>query len=263
MRVCYFGIYSAAPVYPRNNNIIKGLREAGVVVDECRVSLEESHASRAAVVKSKARMLGFLVGLIKSYFSLFFRLRKLPRPDLFVVGHPGYFLQGFFIQIRTLVTRCTNPDGIDDDRIFFGHICGIQRQDVRPRIHAIGQQQHYFCLNGVSFEHSRSLGNCFSQVCHLSGHTDICFVKDLFNSTQIGRERGLDISTRSEKDETHSIPFSFLNKFVHYIFDGIPSPYFFSVSFPVFGCHAERDIGNNKKVTGGFNLHLRFSHKLR
>ncbi len=105
MRICYFGIYSVAPVYPRNNNIIRGLRETGVIVDECRVELEESFASRAAVARSPWRMAGFALGLLGSYARLFRRLRKMPRPDLFVVGHPGYFHLHLLKLIRSVFYR--------------------------------------------------------------------------------------------------------------------------------------------------------------
>lgn len=91
MRVCYFGIYSTAAVYPRNNNIISGLRQAGVSVDECRVELTESFADRAAVAQSKLRWFGFGMRLLGSYCRLGWKLARSPRPEVFVVGHPGYF----------------------------------------------------------------------------------------------------------------------------------------------------------------------------
>ncbi len=105
MRICYFGIYSTAPEYPRNNNIIQGLRKVGVTVDECRVKLEESFASRQRVAQSFLHMAIFLAKLILSYIRLLLRLRPLPRPDLFVVGHPGYFHLHFLKIIRGLFYR--------------------------------------------------------------------------------------------------------------------------------------------------------------
>jgi glycosyltransferase involved in cell wall biosynthesis len=105
MRICYFGIYSTAPEYPRNNNIIQGLRRLGVTVDECRVELEESFASRARVAQSFLQMALFLAKLILSYLRLLFRLTRLPGPDLFVVGHPGYFHLHFLKVIRGLFYR--------------------------------------------------------------------------------------------------------------------------------------------------------------
>ncbi|OGP56011.1 MAG: hypothetical protein A2V67_13785 [Deltaproteobacteria bacterium RBG_13_61_14] len=105
MRVCYFGIYSTGAVYPRNNNIIRGLRQAGVIVDECRVELTESFADRAAVAQSQLRMLGFGLRLLQSYLRLARRLLSLPRPDLFVVGHPGYFHLHFLRLCTRLVHR--------------------------------------------------------------------------------------------------------------------------------------------------------------
>lgn len=105
MRVCYFGIYSTAAVYPRNNNIIKGLRAAGVTVDECRVQIEESFASRAAVAQSFARMTLFLVKLVFSCLVLFIRLLRIPRPDVFVVGNPGYFHIHFLRLVRAVFFR--------------------------------------------------------------------------------------------------------------------------------------------------------------
>ena len=105
MRVCYFGIYSTGAVYPRNNNIIRGLRQAGVTVDECRVELTESFADRAAVAQSKLRMLGFGLRLLLSYLRLVRQLLSLPRPDLFVVGHPGYFHLHFLWLCTRLIHR--------------------------------------------------------------------------------------------------------------------------------------------------------------
>jgi glycosyltransferase involved in cell wall biosynthesis len=91
MRVCYFGIYSTAPVYPRNNNLIAGLRSVGVEVDECRVSLYESFEARARVADSPRAMLGFGWRLLASFVRLTRLFFEIPRPDVFVVGHPGYF----------------------------------------------------------------------------------------------------------------------------------------------------------------------------
>ena len=101
MRIVYFGIYSTGAVYPRNNNLIAGLRQNGVAVDECRVELSESFGERAAVAQSKWKMLGFGLRLLSSYFRLGRKLLALPRPDLFVVGHPGYF----HLHFLWLVTR--------------------------------------------------------------------------------------------------------------------------------------------------------------
>jgi glycosyltransferase involved in cell wall biosynthesis len=105
MRVCYFGIYSTGAVYPRNNSIIRGLREAGVTVEECRVELTESFAGRSAVAQSKLRMVGFGLRLLWSFFRLGGKLLRAPRPDLFVVGHPGYFHLHFLWLCTRLVHR--------------------------------------------------------------------------------------------------------------------------------------------------------------
>jgi len=105
MRVCYFGIYSTGAVYPRNNGIIRGLRQAGVTVEECRVELTESFAGRSAVAQSRLRMLGFGLRLLGSFFRLGAKLLRTPRPDLFVVGHPGYFHLHFLWLCTRLVHR--------------------------------------------------------------------------------------------------------------------------------------------------------------
>ena len=105
MRVCYFGIYSTGAVYPRNNSIIRGLREAGVTVAECRVALTESFAGRSAVAQSRLRMIGFGLRLLWSFIVLGLKLLRLPRPDLFVVGHPGYFHLHFLWLCTRLVHR--------------------------------------------------------------------------------------------------------------------------------------------------------------
>jgi glycosyltransferase involved in cell wall biosynthesis len=105
MRVCYFGVYSTGAVYPRNNSIIRGLREAGVRVEECRVELTESFAGRSAVAQSRLRMVGFGLRLLWSFFRLGGKLLRAPRPDLFVVGHPGYFHLHFLWLCTRLVHR--------------------------------------------------------------------------------------------------------------------------------------------------------------
>ncbi len=105
MRVCYTGIYSVAPEYPRNNNIIQGLRETGVTVDECRVELEESFTARAAVAQSFFKMALFAAKLAASYLKIILKLIRLPRPDMFVVGHPGYFHLHFIKLIRSIFFR--------------------------------------------------------------------------------------------------------------------------------------------------------------
>ena len=36
MRICFFGTYTIAEGYPVNRVLLKGLRQAGAVVEECR-----------------------------------------------------------------------------------------------------------------------------------------------------------------------------------------------------------------------------------
>ncbi len=91
MRICWFGIYSRRPVYPRNNNLIRALRSVGVEVRECRETLAESFAGRSAAARTFPGLLRFLGGLARTWVLLSVRLLRMPPPDLFVVGHPGYF----------------------------------------------------------------------------------------------------------------------------------------------------------------------------
>jgi len=76
-----------------------------VTVTECRVELTESFAGRSAVAQSKLRMIAFGLRLLWSYFRLGAKLIRTPRPDLFVVGHPGYFHLHFLWLCTRLVHR--------------------------------------------------------------------------------------------------------------------------------------------------------------
>lgn len=65
MKVCYFGIYN--PNYARNRQFIKGLRENGVEVIECRVEPTEKY----------------------KYWQLFRKHRQIQNYDLMIVGFRG------------------------------------------------------------------------------------------------------------------------------------------------------------------------------
>ena len=66
MKVCYFGIYD--PNNSRNRGLIKGLKENGLEVIECRVDAREKH----------------------KYWKLFKKHRKIQNYDLMIVGFPGH-----------------------------------------------------------------------------------------------------------------------------------------------------------------------------
>lgn len=66
MKICYFGIYD--PEYPRNKELIKGLKENGVELIECRVDPKEKN----------------------KYWKLFGKRGEIRNCDLTIVGFPGH-----------------------------------------------------------------------------------------------------------------------------------------------------------------------------
>lgn len=68
MKVCYFGIYN--PKYSRNVELIKGLKENGIEVIECRVDANEKN----------------------KHWKLFKKHGEIKKYDLTIVGYPGHSL---------------------------------------------------------------------------------------------------------------------------------------------------------------------------
>ena len=109
MKILYFGIYSKGIEYPRNNNLIRGLRLNGVNVVEVHFELAGSFQRRMDIVKNPLEFARFFLGLIASFIALTWKFVRSPRVDAVIVGHPGYFhvhlawLLCFFFQRRALL----------------------------------------------------------------------------------------------------------------------------------------------------------------
>lgn len=91
LKILYFGIYSKGIEYPRNNNLIHGLRLNGADVMEAHFELAGSFQSRMGIVKNPLEFARFFLGLITSFIVLTWKFMRSPRVDAVIVGHPGYF----------------------------------------------------------------------------------------------------------------------------------------------------------------------------
>ncbi|MEA1867962.1 MAG: glycosyltransferase family 4 protein [Thermodesulfobacteriota bacterium] len=91
LKILYFGIYSKGIEYPRNNNLIRGLRLNGVDVVEAHFELAGSFQRRMGIVKNPLEFVHFFLGLIASFIALTWKFMRSPRVDAVIVGHPGYF----------------------------------------------------------------------------------------------------------------------------------------------------------------------------
>ena len=102
MRILYFGIYSKGIEYPRNNNIINGLRLNGIDVIEAHFNLASSFQQRFQLTQSIYAFLSFCLKLALSYFVLAWKYIKTQQVDVIIVGHPGYFHIHLARLLRTL-----------------------------------------------------------------------------------------------------------------------------------------------------------------
>ena len=91
LKIIYFGIYSRGIEYPRNNNLINGLRLNGADVTECHFTLSDSFRKRIKIVRNRVEFIRFFSKLIISYIFLIWKFLKAPHVDAVIVGHPGYF----------------------------------------------------------------------------------------------------------------------------------------------------------------------------
>ena len=90
MIACYFGTYSKEEGYSRNRVIIKGLKENGVEVKECRVDLWQGRADKLVGIRDPKYSLGLIPRFISTYIRLIIKFSKLGRYDVMIVGYAGH-----------------------------------------------------------------------------------------------------------------------------------------------------------------------------
>ena len=88
MQVCFFGTYTIAEGYPVNRVLVKGLRRAGVSVDECREELWGPFLYKSLRWWGVARILAGRVPL--AYARVIWRYLRSPRHDCVIVGYAGH-----------------------------------------------------------------------------------------------------------------------------------------------------------------------------
>jgi SAM-dependent methyltransferase/glycosyltransferase involved in cell wall biosynthesis len=90
VRVLVFGSYDAA-AHPRVGIIMNGLREHGFDVVECNAPLGLDTAARVAMLAQPWRFPVLLARLARCWGRLARAARRLPPPDVVVVGYLGHF----------------------------------------------------------------------------------------------------------------------------------------------------------------------------
>ena len=89
LRVCYFGTYRQE--YSRNQIMIEGLRQAGVIVTECHESLWHGIEDRVQAASGGWLRPAFLGRVLRAYWCLLGNYRRVGNYDVLVVGYPGQF----------------------------------------------------------------------------------------------------------------------------------------------------------------------------
>ncbi|MFC1404470.1 MULTISPECIES: glycosyltransferase [Streptacidiphilus] len=90
MRVLVFGTYDTSS-HPRVGIIADGLRSHGMDVEECNVPLGLDTAGRVAMLAQPWRVPLLLLRLADRWWRLARTARKMPRPDVILVGYLGHF----------------------------------------------------------------------------------------------------------------------------------------------------------------------------
>ena len=90
MRALFFGTYDTGR-HPRVGVLIEGLREHGITVGECNAPLGLSTASRLALLRRPWLLPVLAARLALCWARLVRQSRRLPRPDVVVVGYLGHF----------------------------------------------------------------------------------------------------------------------------------------------------------------------------
>ncbi|HEX4701721.1 MAG TPA: glycosyltransferase [Pseudonocardiaceae bacterium] len=90
MRVLVFGTYDTA-MHPRVATIAEGLRANGVDVSECNAPLGIDTEGRVATLARPSRIPAFLARIARRWLTLARAARRLPKPDVVLVGYLGHF----------------------------------------------------------------------------------------------------------------------------------------------------------------------------
>jgi glycosyltransferase involved in cell wall biosynthesis len=90
MRILVFGTYDTA-AHPRVGIIADGLRDHGCEVAECNVPLGLDTAARVRMLAQPWRVPLLLLRLARCWLTLAVRARRMPRPDVVLVGYLGHF----------------------------------------------------------------------------------------------------------------------------------------------------------------------------
>lgn len=103
LRVLFFGTASTEPGYPRTRVLLRGLRERGVVVDECRQPLWPTSGERVRAAHSlfSARN---LLQVLRTQAALARRLLSIGDHDAILVGAEGH-LDIVLVRLLTLWRR--------------------------------------------------------------------------------------------------------------------------------------------------------------
>jgi glycosyltransferase involved in cell wall biosynthesis len=90
MRVLVFGTYDVR-MHPRVGVLVEGLRRHGIEVMECNQPLGIDTATRVAMLRQPWRLPLLLVRLARSWLVITRRSRRMPVPDVVLVGYLGHF----------------------------------------------------------------------------------------------------------------------------------------------------------------------------
>jgi glycosyltransferase involved in cell wall biosynthesis/SAM-dependent methyltransferase len=90
MRVLLFGTYDAS-MHPRVATIAEGLRARGADVAECNAPLGLDTAARVDMLAHPWRAPALLARLARRWATLTVAARRMPAPDVVVVGYLGHF----------------------------------------------------------------------------------------------------------------------------------------------------------------------------
>lgn len=128
MRICFFGTYTMAEGYPVNRFLIKGLKDAGAEVEECREELWEGFLHVAFSQAQGRFLLRLGVKALGRYLRLIWRYWRCEEHSCVIVGYAGYvdvvlarLLNLFRRRLLVLVSFISLYDTIV-----------VDRQQVRP-----------------------------------------------------------------------------------------------------------------------------------